>query len=53
MQIMKGPETIIYAFALFDTDKRGVIVEDEDELRTMLIKYALVLQGKEIEEILE
>ena len=49
--IMKDPETIIDAFALFDVDKRGVI--DEDELRSMLRKYAPDLKGKEIEEILE
>ena len=49
--IMKDPETIIDAFAIFDTDKRGVI--DEDELRSMLRKYAPDLKGKEIEEILE
>ena len=49
--IMKDPETIIDAFALFDVDKRGVI--DEDELRTMLRKYAPDLKGKEIEEIIE
>ena len=49
--IMKDPETIIDSFALFDVDKRGVI--DEDELRTMLRKYAPDLKGKEIEEILE
>ena len=49
--IMKDPETIIDAFALFDVDKRGVI--DEDELRAMLRKYAPDLKGKEIEEILE
>ena len=49
--IMKDPETIIDAFSIFDTDKRGVI--DEDELRTMLRKYAPDLKGKEIEEILE
>ena len=49
--IMKDPETIIDAFALFDVDKRGVI--DEDELRSMLRKYAPELKGKEIEEILE
>ena len=51
IQIMKDPETIIDAFALFDVDKRGVI--DEDELRTMLRKYAPDIKGKEIEEILE
>ena len=51
IQIMKDPETIIDAFALFDVDKRGVI--DEDELRTMLRKYAPDLKGKEIEVILE
>ena len=49
--IMKDPETIIDAFSIIDTDKRGVI--DEDELRTMLRKYAPDLKGKEIEEILE
>ena len=49
--IMKDPETIIDAFALFDTDRKGVI--DEDELRSMLRKYAPDLKGKEIEEILE
>ena len=49
--IMKDPETIIDAFSIFYTDKRGVI--DEDELRTMLRKYAPDLKGKEIEEILE
>ena len=49
--IMKDPETIIDAFAVFDTDKRGVI--DEDELRGMLRKFAPNLKGKEIEEILE
>ena len=49
--IMKDPETIIDAFSVFDTDKRGVI--DEDELRSILRKYAPDLKGKEIEEILE
>ena len=49
--IMKDPETIIDAFAVLDTDRRGVI--DEDELRSMLRKYAPDLRGKEIEEILE
>ena len=49
--IMKDPETIIDALSIFDTDKRGVI--DEDELRSMLRKYAPDLKGKEIEEILE
>ena len=49
--IMKDPETIIDAFSIFDTDKRGVI--DEDELRSILRKYAPDLKGKEIEEILE
>ena len=49
--ILKDPETIIDAFSIFDTDKRGVI--DEDELRSMLRKYAPDLKGKEIEEILE
>ncbi len=51
ISIMKDPETIIDAFAVFDVDKRGVI--DEDELRSMLRKYAPDLKGKEIEEILE
>ena len=45
--ILKDPETIIDAFSIFDTDKRGVI--DEDELRSMLRKYAPDLKGKEIE----
>ena len=49
--IMKDPETIIDAFSVLDTDRRGVI--DEDELRSMLRKYAPDLKGKEIEEILE
>ena len=49
--IMKDPETIIDSFAVFDTDRKGVI--DEDELRSMLRKYAPDLKGKEIEEILE
>ena len=49
--IMKDPETIIDAFSIFDTDRKGVI--DEDELRAMLRKYAPNLKGKEIEEILE
>ena len=49
--IMKDPETIIDAFSVFDTDKRGVI--DEDQLRSILRKYAPDLKGKEIEEILE
>ena len=51
ISIMKDPETIIDAFAVFDTDRRGVI--DEDELRTILRKCAPNLKGKEIEEILE
>ena len=51
ISIMKDPETIIDAFSVFDTDKRGVI--DEDELRSILRKYAPNLKGKEIEEILE
>ena len=49
--ILKDPETIIDAFSVLDTDRRGVI--DEDELRTILRKYAPDLKGKEIEEILE
>ena len=51
MGIMKDPETIIDAFSVLDTDRRGVI--DEDDLRSMLRKYAPDLKGKEIEEILE
>ena len=51
ISIMKDPETIIDAFSVFDTDKRGV--SDEDELRSILRKYAPDLKGKEIEEILE
>ena len=49
--ILKDPETIIDAFSVLDTDRRGVI--DEDELRSILRKYAPDLKGKEIEEILE
>ena len=49
--IMKDPETIIDAFSIFDVERKGVI--DEDELRSMLRKYAPGLKGKEIEEILE
>ena len=49
--ILKDPETIIDAFSVLDTDRRGVV--DEDELRTILRKYAPNLKGKEIEEILE
>ena len=49
--ILKDPETIIEAFSILDTDRKGVI--DEDDLRTILRKYAPDLKGKEIEEILE
>ena len=49
--ILKDPETIIDAFSVLDVDRKGVI--DEDELRTILRKYAPNLKGKEIEEILE
>ena len=49
--ILKDPETIIDAFSVLDTDRKGVI--DEDDLRTILRKYAPDLKGKEIEEILE
>ena len=49
--ILKDPETIIDAFSILDTERKGVI--DEDELRTILRKYAPDLKGKEIEEILE
>ena len=49
--IIKDPETIIDAFSVLDIDRKGVI--DEDELRTILRKYAPSLKGKEIEEILE
>ena len=49
--ILKDPETIVDAFSILDTDRKGVI--DEDELRTILRKYAPELKGKEIEEILE
>ena len=51
MGILKDPETIIDAFSILDTDRKGVI--DEDDLRTILRKYAPDLKGKEIEEILE
>ena len=49
--ILKDPETIIDAFSVFDTERKGVI--DEDQLRSILRKYAPDLKGKEIEEILE
>ncbi len=49
--IIKDPETIIDAFSVLDIDRKGVI--EEDELRTILRKYAPSLKGKEIEEILE
>jgi len=49
--ILKDPETIIDAFSVLDTDRKGII--DEDELRVILRKYAPDLKGKEIEEILE
>ena len=49
--ILKDPETIIDAFSVLDNERRGVI--DEDDLRTILRKYAPDLKGKEIEEILE
>ena len=49
--ILKDPETIIDAFSILDTDRKGVI--DEDDLRTILRKDAPDLKGKEIEEILE
>ena len=49
--ILKDPETIIDAFSVLDTDRRGVV--DVDELRSILRKYAPNLKGKEIEEILE
>ena len=42
--IMKGPETIIDAFSIFDTDRKGVI--NEVELRSMLRKYAPGLKVK-------
>ena len=51
ISITKDPETIIDAFAVFDTDRRGVI--EEDDLRAILRKFAPNLKGKEIEEILE
>ncbi len=49
--ILKDPETIIDAFSVFDTDKKGFI--DEDQLRSILRNYSPSLKGKEIEEILE
>ena len=49
--ILKDPETIIDAFSILDIERKGVI--DEDDLRTILRKYAPDLKGKEIEEILE
>ena len=49
--ILKDPETIIDSFSVFDTDRTGLI--DEDQLRSILRKFAPDLKGKEIEEILE
>ena len=49
--ILKDPETIIDAFSILDKERKGVI--DEDDLRSILRKYAPDLKGKEIEEILE
>ena len=49
--ILTDPETIIDAFSILDTDRRDVI--DEDDLKTILWKYAPDLKGKEIKEILE
>ena len=49
--ILKDPETIIDAFSILDTERKWVI--DEDDLSTILRKYAPALKGKEIEEILE
>ena len=49
--ILKDPETIIDAFSILDTDRKGVI--DEDELRIILRKYSPNLKGKKIEDILE
>ena len=49
--IMKDLETIIDAFSIFGTDRKGVI--GEDELRSMLRKCAPELKSEEIEEILE
>ena len=49
--ILKDPETIIDAFSVLDTERKGFI--EEDQLRTILRKYAPNLKGKEIEEILE
>ena len=49
--ILKDPETIIDAFSVLDIDRKGFI--EEDQLRTILRKYAPNLKGKEIEEILE
>ena len=43
ISIMKDPETIIDAFAVLDTDKRGVI--DEDEFRTILRKFAFFVNS--------
>ena len=49
--ILKDPESIIDAFSVFDTEGKGLI--DEEQLRSILRKYAPDLKGREIEEILE
>ena len=41
--ILKDPETIIDAFSVLDRERKGVI--DEDQLRTILRKYASNLKG--------
>ena len=49
--ITKEPETIIDAFSIFITNRKGIIVKDG--VRNFLRKYAPGLKGKDIEEILE
>jgi Ca2+-binding EF-hand superfamily protein len=49
--ILKDPEFIIDSFGILDTDKKGVI--EEDELRSIIRKNAPNLKGREIEDIIE
>ena len=51
ISFMKNLETIIDAFSIFYTDRKGNI--DEDELRSIQRKYTATHKGKEIKKILE
>ena len=49
--IHKDSETIIDAFSVFEVDIKGVI--DEDELRSMLGKYVLILKVRKSKKFLK